>query len=163
MRVSMAGVIPIMISNADITLYNKYVDPATRSYKYQRMVIRGVMWQGMEGVWQAAQALAGAKSGKLLQNLTAVYIPFALGWNYRKPKAWRGLSVKTGYWTLQDDDVIVRGIVSDEITDAVIDPPAPAFTISDLLAKYDDSMTVFTVATNDVGSVDVKHWHVLCR
>ncbi len=55
-------------------------------------------------------------------------------------------------------DVAVKGIVADEIHAAVVDPPAAAFSLSDLKAKYDDVLVLSSVDTMDEGSANMQHW-----
>jgi len=152
-----------MIPNADITIYNKYTDPSTRSEKYQRSVIQGVVWESTSGSAEAKDWVSGVRAGKLPRNAASLFIPITAGGAYLAPIAWQALTVKSGYWTLQADDVIVRGAVTDEITEAVIDPPAPAFTMTDLREKYDDIVGILAVDLMDRGSIAVRHWAVDCR
>jgi len=135
-----------LIPNSDITIYNKYTDASTRAEKYQRTVINDV-------VWQATKARSGAGSGVLASNVATIFIDFAHGTQYALPKAW-SLS-KTGKWTLQEGDVIVRGAVTDEISDS--------FTMTALRAKYDYVVTVSSVDAMDQGSPNVQHWQVGCK
>jgi hypothetical protein len=60
--------------------------------------------------------------------------------------------VKTGKWTLQQGDVIVRGLVSETI-DA-------DYTISDLKRDYDDVVAIRSVDLMDNGSLARWHWQV---
>ena len=134
-----------MIPNTDITIYNKYIDPTTRLEKYQRTEVKFV-------VWQATKARAGSSNGLLASNVATVFIPFALGTQYVWPKAWLALTTKTGKWTLQEGDVIVKGIVTDEI--------GTSFTMTALKAKYDYVVTVSSVDAMDQGSPNMQHWQV---
>ena len=135
-----------MRTNSDVTIYNKYTDPVTRSEKYQRTQIFKVAWESRK----AANVI---KSGGYIEvDHAAIYIPWARGANYLKPVAWQALSVKTGKWTLQQGDFIVRGLISDEISDA--------FTITALAAKYDDVFTLSSIDLMDQGSVALWHWQV---
>ena len=136
-----------MLSNANLTLYNKYVDPATRLEKYQRTEIVGIVWQGRK-------AANGLRSGLLASNSVAVYIPFQRDANYVQPIAWQALTTKTGKWTLAEGDVIVKGLVADEIT------TSPAFTMTNLKAKYDNVLTITSVDTMDMGSANMQHWQI---
>lgn len=143
-----------MIPNGDITIYNKYTD-STRKEKYQRTVVRDV-------VWQAASAVYVAGSGLVRANTAFVMIPFARGTAYLAPKAWQ--AAKSGKWTLQEGDVIVRGAVTNEITDAVVGPPAvDAFTMTNLRALYDDVVVITNVGAMDEGSPNMQHWEVDCK
>ncbi len=134
-----------MRMNADLTLYNKYIDPATKTEKWQRGAILDVYWENRK----AANVI---RSGMLEADSVRVFIPMARGANYLKSKAWQALATKTGKWTLQVGDVMVKGSVSDAIS--------TSFTISDLRAKYDDVVTIRSVDTQDVGSVELQHWEV---
>lgn len=134
-----------MRTNTGATIYNKYIDPTTRSEKWQRAQLVAVMWENRK----AANVI---KSGLLAADQAAIYIPFSLGANYLDPVAWQALVTKTGMWTLQVGDVIVKGLVSDEITGA--------FTITSLKAKYDDVLKITSVDTMDMGSASMQHWQL---
>lgn len=135
-----------MRNNSDITLYNKYIDAATRAEKYQRTQISGVLWENRK----AANVIASG--GNMAANQANIYIPYARGATYKDPAAWQALVTKTGYWTLQDGDVVVRGLVADSISSA--------FTITDLKAKYADVHVIRSVDTMDMGSVGMSHWQI---
>ncbi len=141
----MAALSLTMIPNTDITIYNKYTDPTTRAEKYQRTVVSDVVWQG-------AKASSAANGGLLASNSAAIYIPMVRGTQYVKPIAWQALVTKTGKWTLAEGDVIVKGIVTDEITGGT--------TMTTLKATYDDVLTITSVDTMDQGSANMQHWQV---
>jgi hypothetical protein len=134
-----------MRTNSDLTIYNVYTDALTRSKKYQRSEIRGAVWTSGKSVYVAGVGLVKA-------NTATILIPFAAGAAYLSPVAWDALTVKTGKWTLRDGDVVVRGMVADELTDA--------FTLSMLKAKYDDVLVVSAVEPFDQGSANMRHWRV---
>lgn len=136
-----------MQTNCNITLYNKYIDPTTRAEKYQRTVINNVMWQG-------AKASSAASGGLLASNTANIFIPFALGTQYKDAQTWLALVSKTGYWTLQEGDVIVKTAVTDEIT------TSPVFTLTNLKAKYANVVIVTSVDLADYGSPDMQHWQI---
>lgn len=134
-----------VIPNSDITIYNKYI--LNRAEKYQRFEITAV-------VWQATSAISRAKE-QVSANSALIMIPFAYGANYLKPKAWQTLADKSGYWTLQEGDVIARGVVTEEID--------TEYKISDLRADYDEVVTIHAIAAMDEGSANVRHWEVNCK
>lgn len=134
-----------MIPNADITVYNKYIDSATRSEKYQRAEVKSVVWQSTKAISQMRTQTAA--------NVALVMIPFERGTQYAAPKAWQ--AAKSGKWTLQEGDVIVRGIVTDEITGA--------YTITDLRAEHENVVTIASVDAMDQGSSNSQHWEVNCK
>lgn len=133
-----------MIPNGHITIYNRYFE--SRLEKYQRTVIRDV-------VWQATKAVSGRSTGVLASNVATVFIPMARGAAYLKPKAW--LLARSGKWTLQEGDVIVRGEATDNIT--------TEYTLTSLRAEYEDVVTITSVDAMDQGSANVQHWQVGCK
>jgi hypothetical protein len=140
-----------MRTNTGCTIYNHYV--VSGAEHYQRTELSAVAWENRK----AANVI---RSGLLTADSVVVYIPFAMGEDYLKPKAWQALSVKTGYWTLAVGDVIVKGLVTDEIHDAVVSPPSSAFTMTNLKALHDDVVTIRSVDTMDAGSLSMRHWQV---
>jgi hypothetical protein len=143
-----------MLTNADLTVYNKYVDAATRSEKYQRAVILAVAWENRK----AANTIASG--GQISVDSARIFIPYSRGINYLAARAWQTLTTKTGKWTFQIGDIIVKGAVTDEIHEAIISPPSAAFTISDLKAKYDDVLVISSVDKMDNGSSNMAHWQL---
>ena len=135
-----------MRTNANATLYNKYTDPVTRSEKYQRVGIVGVAWENRKA------ANVRSMGGLAAADQARVFIPLARGTNFLKPKAWQALTTKTGKWTLQVGDLIVKGLVSDEIQ--------TGFTVTQLKAKYDDVLVITSVDTMDAGSPGMQHWNI---
>lgn len=135
-----------MKTNADLTIYNKYTDPTTRTEKYQRTQVRRVAWENSK----ASNVLQ--TGGQIAADQATLYIPFQRGANYLKPKAWQALTTKTGKWTIQEGDLIVKGLVSDTISSS--------FTPTALKAKYDDVLVISSVDTMDAGSPAMHHWQV---
>ena len=133
-----------MIPNGHITIYNRYF--VNRVETYQRTVIRDV-------VWQATKAVSGRSTGVLASNVATVFIPMARGADYLKPKAWQ--AARSGKWTLEEGDVIVRGEATDNIT--------TEYTITSLRAEYEDVVTITSVDAMDQGSPNVQHWQVGCK
>jgi len=133
-----------MIPNGHITIYNRYF--VSRVETYQRTVIKNV-------VWEATKAVSGRSTGVLASNVATVFIPMARGADYLKPKAWQ--AARSGKWTLQEGDVIVRGEATDNIT--------TEYTITSLRAEYEDVVTITSVDAMDQGSPNVQHWEVGCK
>ena len=130
-----------MKTNSDITIYHRYIDATTRTEKYQRSQVRGVLWENRK----AAHVIA--TGGNLAANQANIYIPYQRGAGYVPPNEW-----KPGKWTMAVGDVIVRGLVNDEITST--------FTVSDLKKKYDSVMNITSIDTMDMGSAWMNHWQV---
>lgn len=133
-----------MITNADCTIYNKYMSAG--SELYQRTQIVDVTWSS----GKARNVIASG--GNIAADQAAVYVPYARGANYTLPKAWQALVTKTGKWTLQVGDYIVKGLVTDEITGG--------FTMTSLKAKYDDVLQISSVDTMQAGSLSMWHWQI---
>lgn len=133
--------------NTDCTVYNKYI--AAGSSAYQRAQIEDIQWESRKG----ANVLA--TGGNIAADAAKIVIPVARGTNYVAPTAWQVLVTKTGKWTLQVGDVIVKGLVTDTIS--------PSFTITDLKAKYDDVLTITSVDLKDGGSQFLERWEVAAK
>lgn len=131
-----------MQTNVDCTIYNKYL--VGRVETWQRVQIADVHWEQRH-----------AREGNQDNDFTLVFIPFARGANYLKPREWQASS-KTGNWTLQIGDVIVKGLVDDELV-------VGTFTLSDLKRTYDDVLVIASVDTRDYGSSNMQHWEVTAR
>jgi hypothetical protein len=140
-----------MRTNCVATVYNRYI--VSGAEHYQRTVIGNVAWFNTK----ASNVL---RSGLLAADSAVIYVPLSNGANYIDPKPWTALTVKTGFWTLAVGDVIVKGLVTDEIHDAVVSPPSVAFTMTNLKAAHDDVITIKSVDTFDMGSASLRHWKV---
>lgn len=114
-----------MITNDDLTLYNRYYDPVSKKDKYQRTYLRSIHFEKKKQINNNNGTLTNA-------NYAEVLIPFFDG--YLKPKAWR--NDKTDHWTLAAKDVIVSGIVDFEISDT--------HPVTELIDSYDDVFTIFS-------------------
>jgi hypothetical protein len=148
-----------MRTNADLTIYNKYIDPTTRSEKYQRTQVGKVAWENRKGI---NVIMSG---GSIESDQASIYIPYSLSANYLEAPTWRALADKTGKWTLQVGDILVNGLVTDEITlTATTDPithvVTPAFTPTSLKAKYNEVLMITALDFMDAGSKPLWHWQV---
>lgn len=103
-----------MNTNADITLYNRGYDRATRTDCWLRTQIKGVSWYG-------GQAVTVGEQGLLTADKYTVRIPLgsaSAGKRFVSPEEFKAAAVDTlaGLWTLQAGDVIVQGLVDTDIT-----------------------------------------------
>jgi hypothetical protein len=130
--------------NSDCTLYNRYLSSGAEAY--QRTAISDVAWENRKAV----NVLASG--GNIAADQATIYIPYARGTFFLASKAWLALVSKTGKWTLQPGDVIVRGTVTDTIS--------AGFTITALKAKYDDVLVISSVDLMNIGSRSMWHWRV---
>lgn len=131
-----------MIPNAHITIYNKYIE--NREEKYQRSEVYNVVWQSTKAISRMREMTAA--------NTALILIPFSSGVPYQEPKAWQ---VDREGWTLQEGDVIVRGLVEDEIDND--------FTITDLRKEHENVVAIASVDAMDQGFPAVQHWEVNCK
>lgn len=131
-----------MIPNAVITLYNRYI--LSREEKYQRSELSGVVWQSQKAVSRRKEQVPA--------NTALVMIPFVVGNQYVTPK---NFTAGQGTWTLQEGDIIVRGIATESLS--------ASFTVADLQAKYDDVVLITSVDAMDQGSISSRHWEVGCK
>lgn len=136
-----------MKTNTAITLYNRYLVAGVETY--QRTVITDVYWENRK----ASNVLRSG--GNIQADQAVVFIPMARGAAFLNPKAWLALVSKTGKWTLQPQDYIVKGVVTDTI--------GVSFTITQLKAKYDDVLVISSVDTMDMGSASMQHWKVSAK
>lgn len=134
----------MMRTNADITIYNRYFDKATRLDKYQRTILYGVFWDERKAVNRLQSGLEDADK-------VTIIIPFAVTTDkkYAPPKEFEKLDDKSDYFTLQEGDRVVKGAVDFEITGKV----------SDLDKEY-EAFTIISVDTKDFGSLHMRHWEV---
>lgn len=134
-------------ANADVTIYNKYLDPATKSDKYRRVVIYGVHWFG-------AEASNRVNTGRNAEDKAYISIPFSSspGEQYVSPREYRDLEDKTGYFTIAPEDRIVKGAIDFEITGRVSE-----------LDKAYDAYTITAVECRDYGSSHLNHWAVTAK
>ena len=122
-----------MRPNANLTIYHSDVHPTTRAEVWTRTQITGVTWEDRK----AANVI---KSGLLEADRVAVYIPFTVLGSIDPERP-----VVVG-------DVIVRGLVSDVISES--------FTITALKARYPDSVVVRSVDRMDRGSMFIRHFQI---
>lgn len=133
-----------MITNNNVTIYNKYFDEATRLDKYKRTVIENVFWDEKQASNRLQSGLKDADKVLLL-------IPFDYTSQdeYISPREFEKLEDKTGYFTLQIEDRMVKGDIDFEITSKP----------SDLDREY-EAFTITSVDKKDFGSYHMRHFEV---
>jgi len=136
-----------MRTNTAITFYNRFVDPATRSELFQRSVISQCYFESLH----AARYLQGGTL--IMANVATVYIPMMANiGNYLHPVDWLALSNKVGKFTFSEGDLVVQGVVTDELS--------ADFTPTDLKARYPDVYSILSVDDQTMGSRSLWHWQV---
>lgn len=127
-----------MLTNANITIFNRYIE--NRETKYQRSYIYDVHWEDNQGANILQSGLTSADHSK-------IYIPFDSCTNYVLPSEFK--KNRQGNVTLQPEDIVVKGIIDEEFT-----------TVKALEKNYDFVRTITTVDTRDYGSQKMRHWEV---
>lgn len=135
-----------MITNGDITIFNKAYDRETRSELFVPTIIRGVhVFNRVKG------------KGELQQEKSfscQIRIPIDAntgGKEYVSQHGWIAAGDKSGLWTIQLGDVVVlRAVEEDALRNE-----------TELLRKYLEAVVVSTVTDNTtIGSKAVRHWRI---
>jgi len=126
----------VMLPNADITIYNSYIDPITKLNKYQRTVIEGVNWNSTRN----ATITSGSVTVAFNTTIVMDKLP-----NYLTPLEFGKLADKTGYFTLNTSDRIVQGNIPLEIT-----------KLTDLTANYDSVVVMSVGGSKLFGTLKVE-------
>lgn len=129
-----------------ITVYNKYKDGI--SEKWQRTVIKGTYWNSVKGAIVRKTGVSSVDSLQLIIPFSAIPDKAKI---YMPPKEWAKLEDKSGHWTLQSGDTIIKGDISYEI-----------IKTSAELKDYDDCLAITNVDTKDFNS-DMSHWEVSAK
>lgn len=135
-----------MMTNSDITIYNKYYDSPQDKEVYQRTEIKGVHFEENKAVKLQNQGLVS--DDKVL-----ICIPFSAKCSreYARPMLFDKLDDKTPYFTLKEGDRIVRGIQTYEVERQ-----------KELDERF-ETFTITNVDTCDYGRLSMQHWEVGCK
>lgn len=142
-----------MLTNADVTLFNKYYDCDLGRDAYKRTHLKGVNWQG-------AKAATVGDKGLLTDDYVEIYVSFDVDSGektYQKPKAWVQARDKDRFFTFNNGDILVKGIIDFELTG-----PKPN-NLQTLRNQYDDVLQILSVVTCDYGSPELQHWELGVR
>lgn len=132
-----------MITNGDVTIYNRYVDKDKRLAKYKRTVLKDVYIEQGEGI--------ATRSGSTVRpDDKAFIIIYASNQpGYVKPKEF---SPEESSWTLTVEDIVVLHEVPDEIE-----------SVKELETKYDDVHKLTAVGWFDGPTLRMSHWEVTAK
>lgn len=97
-----------MITNADITIYNHCIDPATRQTVYVRHVIQDVSWYASVNVSAASGGLAGGNVYKIRIPPEALADGQPALDTYCPAKEYASLKDAEGVWTAQTVIIFAR-------------------------------------------------------
>lgn len=131
-----------MITNADITIYNRKYDKATRLDTWQRTVIQGVHIYVDHKTFVGDNGLNSAEVYKIRIPADAENAD-----QYLHPEEYVALADITGHWTIQNGDQIVIGVC-----DLEIEKP------SDLGSVYKKHCKVTSWSDNRFGGL--QHWRI---
>lgn len=123
----------VLFKNADITIYNRYIDVVSGVDRYQRTVIKGVNWQSKRNG-------TVSDKGLLLADSTLVFIDKLD--NYVSPKRFTKMQPmkREKYFTFAIGDKIVKGEVDFEVFGL------KPYSIADLEFEFDDVITIKSVS-----------------
>lgn len=107
-----------------ITLFNRYIDE-DREAVYQRTHLYKVNWVSARKNYGTPPAYS-----------TVIEIPAAESLYYLPAREWQKRENKTGYWTLQPEDILIKGIHEIEIMRMTIDL-YNIYSLTDLRKNYD--------------------------
>lgn len=116
---------------ANITLFNRYI--AQHAAFYQRTYLYKVDWGDPKRTFGVPANFS-----------TQITIPFAQSLYYREPRDWQ--SDKTNHWTLQLEDIVVKGIVDVQI--ASITDLYGNYSLTDLKKNF-DIVTIVSINVNN--------------
>lgn len=126
-----------MITNTNMTIYNKYTEPFTHNVVFKKHLIDKVFWVDTKEVKQ--------NDGYDKSNKVAVYIPKDVNdiSEYIKAKNYNG----TG-WTIQDGDFIIKGDVPIEEVSGIKE-----------LSQY-ETFIIKSFSDKDYGSENMHHFEI---
>ena len=139
-----------MLTNTDITIYNKYIDPVTKLDAYHMTQIKDVMWNANKGVNVIQSGITTADAVTLIIYMNGSDFGTK---TYKSPKAWKNTPNvdMSKYFTLANGDIIVKGLVSYDIN---------VGKLAGLEKTYDEVYKITSVDTQDKGSMNLQHWRV---
>lgn len=126
-----------MYTNTNMSIFNKYVNPSTKTITFKKHLIDNAFWVDTKNVQQ--------NKGYDKNNRVVVYVPKNKNdlTSYVKTNNYVG----TG-WTIQDGDFIIRGTVTETEISGVKD-----------LAAY-EVFIIKSFSDKDYGSKDMHHFEI---
>lgn len=128
-----------MITNNSLTIYNRKLNPATKQFVYNRTEIPEIHWY----TYQEVQILANDK-GLVSADVYKIRIPASQTNGFIPANEYAALPFgeEKAYWTVENGDLFVQGIVTDEITKE-----------SDLKSKHYVYGKVMSYSDNRIGGI----------
>lgn len=134
------------LTNDTITVFNKRYDADEGDYIYQPTTISGVRW------WATQAEAVDPKGGLIAASKITIRIPAnanAGGKSYADPLAYKAAEDVSGLWTLQGEDIIVKGTAE-----------GAAWTQKTLEATFPDICKILGV-TDNRGAPNAPHFKVV--
>jgi len=97
----------MMKCNTDITVYNRYYDSVVGYDRWQRTVIDAAHWH-------KTTKTTVTQTGLIAADEITIRIPSPVN-GFVAPEEWKSLPDRSGYWTLQPGDKIIKGETMQEI------------------------------------------------
>ena len=116
-----------------VTVYNKHTDPITQLITWYRHTISGCFWQNVHDKVTLGDTVL--ETDKIICRIRETNL-------FKEKYVWVNLpaDVKENFFTLGQEDIIVKGEVTDEINEY-----ASGHRSSDLLAKYKELQGCFEI------------------
>lgn len=123
-----------------VTLYNAKYNRKLGDNEWRRVQISGASFYG-------SQKVVAGESGLSTADEYTVRIPRSkMPDGFMNSAEYNKLSDPTGHWTVSNGDIVVKGLIEDEITQP-----------SDVTAKYDACFTVTGWYDNRRGPLAMQH------
>lgn len=135
-----------------ITLYNRVEGPSGTG-RYERTVLNDVFWADVKQKNVLKFGLTSADS-------VYIQVDYEILAGYTPPKQYCALTDKTGKFTFNPQDLIVKGEVNDIMT-GNSNQALSAFTKQ--IKEYENSVTISVVDVNLFGSPAVQHIQLGCK
>lgn len=124
----------------DLTIINKWFNKTTKAYEYKTKNIKGFF---------SSKKSISINNTILTSNDGFIARILMSNTGYKTPKEYQALTSTGTYWTLQNDDYIVKGTVTGTIT-----------KIADIESSYNEVMKITNVEIKDYSSNDMQHYAI---
>lgn len=124
----------------DLTIINKWFNKTTKAYEYKTKNIKGFF---------SSKKSISINNTILTSNDGFIARILMSNTGYKTPKEYQALTSTGTYWTLQNDDYIVKGTVTGTIT-----------KIADIESSYNEVMKITNVEIKDYSSSDMQHYAI---
>lgn len=133
-----------MFTNADMTIYNKIPQQGTGREIYKRTEIYNVFWNESRDITSSENGIKKEDTVRVMIPLESLH---TIKKEYKSPKLWLSEKNKENYYTFKHKDIIVKGIIKEEIT-----------TAKELEQKYDNVFAITSISDNRYGSENMHHF-----